>query len=110
MRIREITRTSQDWLDQLGRTPAGRANAAKIDQIQQDMEDEQEHGVVPVTSQNALLHRYATPQDLEYAIKKRVPAKPARKPIPQKQIKSASPSERARVRKMAQAALKKRTK
>lgn len=110
MRIREITRTTQDWLDQLGRTPAGRANAAKIDQIQQDMEDEQEYGAVPVTSQNALHHRYATPQDLEYAIKKRFPAKSARKPTSQKQIKHASPSERARVRKMAQAALKKRTK
>ena len=74
------------------------------------MEDEQEHGVVPVTNQNALLHRYATPQDLEYAIKKRVPAKPARKPIPQKKVKHASPTERAWVRKMAQSALKKRSK
>jgi hypothetical protein len=110
MRIREIIRTTQDWLDQLGATPAGRAQTVKIDQIQQDMEDEQEHGIARVTSQNALHHKYATLQDLEYAIKKRFPEKPAQRPAKQKQIKHASPTERAWVRKMAKAALKKRSK
>ena len=110
MRIREIIRTTQDWLDQLGATPAGRANAAKIDKNQQDMEDEQEHGIARVTSQNALHHKYATLQDLEYAIKKRFPEKPAKRPAKQKQVKHASAAERAWVRKMAQSALKKRSK
>ena len=92
MRIREITRTSQGWLDQLGATPAGRAQTVKIDQIQKDMEDEQEHGIARVTSQNALHHKYATLQDLEYAIKKRFPEKPAKRPAKQKQVKHASRS------------------
>jgi hypothetical protein len=110
MRIREITRTTQNWLDQLGPSPRGRAQTVKIDQIQKDMEDEQEHGTARVTSQNALHHKYATPQDLEYAIKKRFPEKPTRKPTPQKKVKHASAAERAWVRKMAKAALKKRSK
>jgi len=110
MRIREIIRTTQDWLDQLGATPAGRAQTVKIDQIQKDMEDEQEHGIARVTSQNALHHKYATLQDLEYAIKKRFPEKPAKRPAKQKKVKHASPTERAWVHKMAKAALKKRSK
>ena len=110
MRIREITRTSQGWLDQLGATPAGRAQTVKIDQIQKDMADEQEHGIARVTSQNALHHKYATLQDLEYALKKRVRPKPAQRRLKRKKVKHASAAERAWVRKMAKAALKKRTK
>ena len=110
MRIREITRTTQNWLDQLGPSPRGRAQTVKIDQIQKDMEDAKEYGTARVTSQNALHHKYATLQDLEYAIKKRFPAKPTRKPTPQKKVKHASAAERAWVRKMAQSALKKRSK
>ena len=105
MRITELGINTAAWRNSI----RGRASTAEIDRIQQDMEDEQQHGAVPVTAANTALARHATAQDLEHALKKLLPFQSA-KQSPQPHVPHASAAERAWVRKMAQAAVRKRSK
>ena len=86
MKIAELGLTTDAFLDRINaRTKKGRAAADKIAAIQQEIDDEEEGQLAPVTRRNAALHKHASTQDLDMALKSatRTAAKPS-KPAPLK--------------------------
>jgi hypothetical protein len=62
--------TTDAFLDRINaRTKKGRAAADKIAAIQQEIDDEEEGQLAPVTHRNAALHKHASTQDLDAALK-----------------------------------------
>jgi len=86
MKIAELGLTTDAFLDRINaRTKKGRAAADKIAAIQQEIDDEEEGQLAPVTRRNAALHKHASTQDLDMALKSatRTASKPS-KPAPLK--------------------------
>ena len=62
--------TTDAFLDRINaRTKKDRAAADKIAAIQQEIDDEEEGQLAPVTRRNAALHKHASTQDLDRALK-----------------------------------------
>ena len=70
MKIAELGLTTDAFLDRINaRTKKGRAAADKIAAIQQEIDDEEEGQLAPITRRNAALHKHASTQDLDTALK-----------------------------------------
>ena len=70
MKIAQLGLTTDAFLNRINaRTKKGRAAADKIAAIQQEIDDEEEGQLAPVASRNTALHKHASTQDLETALK-----------------------------------------